>query len=313
MCIHHITYHVPCGHYLPNRSHSINTHCTPLQHALFTYHDQHDITINSTLPAPSSPLPPPHTCPPIPPLTHLPSFTPRTAAYIPRPSLLPHPSPAAERRAYQAWGRFHARDELNYFFFLASGLPPRRAGRYHEDNLPAPPPPPSPEDEPTMGQLAARSQHPPGEPNVQITPVPFGCGQGRGGACQHLHRSWATDTQGFSEGELERAVEEEERIATHRARRDWLADERESYVREMRQNEVAQVGGGMLVRRGDLPGFFGGVVVGGGDVVGFLRGMAEGGRGLVNGVVRKVYERRRYSCPEMEVERADGRGRSYSV
>jgi hypothetical protein len=306
MCIHHFTYHVPCGHYLPNRTHSINTHCTSLQHALFHYHDQHDLTINSTLPAPSSPLSPPHTCPPIPPLSLLPTLTPRTAAYVSRPSILPHPSPAAERRAYQAWGRFHSRDELNYFFFLASGLLARRAGRYHEDNLPAPPPPPTPDDEPTMGQLAARYEHPDGSPNVQITPVPFGCGQGRSGPCQHLHRRRATDTRGFSEGELERAVEEEERIATHRARRDWLAE-------EMRQNELVQVGGGMVVMRRHLPGFFGGVVAQGGDVVGFLRGMAEGGRGLVNGVGRRYYERRRYSCPEMEMERADGRGRSYSV
>jgi len=112
---------------------------------------------------------------------------------------------------------------------------------------------------------------------------------------------------------MERAVEEEERMATNRARDDWLADERERYVREMRANELVQVGGGILVRRGDLPGFFGGVVVGGGDVVGILRGMAEGGRGLVNGLVRRYFESRRYSCPEMEMERADGRGRSYSV
>lgn len=165
-----------------------------------------------------------------------------------------------------------------------------------------------------MGQLAARSQHPPGEPNVQITRVFFGCGGGSGGGCRCGHRRWGGDQWGFSEGEMERAVEEEERIATNRARDDWQADERESYVREMQANELVRVGGGILVRRGDLPGFFGGVVAGGGDVVGVLRGMAEGGRGMVNGLMRRYFERgRRYSCPEMEVERADGRGRSYSV
>lgn len=73
------------------------------------------------------------------------------------------------------------------------------------------------------------------------------------------------------------------------------------------------VGGGAVVRRGDLVSFFKGLAKQGRDVVVHLRAMAEavvGERGLVNGVVRRG---RRGSFPEMEVRRADGRGRSYSV
>lgn len=72
------------------------------------------------------------------------------------------------------------------------------------------------------------------------------------------------------------------------------------------------VGGGMAVRKRHLAGWLGSVVAGGGDVIPHLRAMAEreGERGLVNGVGGR---RRRGSCPEMEVGRGYGRGRSYSV
>lgn len=82
----------------------------------------------------------------------------------------------------------------------------------------------------------------------------------------------------------------------------------------MRQNELVDVGGWRPVRRGDLRDFFKMVIAQGGDVIAHLRWMAEGGRGLVNGVMRRYGGwRRRHSCPEMEVVRAYGRGRSYSV
>lgn len=67
-----------------------------------------------------------------------------------------------------------------------------------------------------MQDLANRYDHPPGAPNVQVTPVYFGCGQGWGPYCGLGRGRWAG---GFSEGELERAVEEEEGIVEERARR----------------------------------------------------------------------------------------------